>query len=85
MTRAAQQHRCEQDAIISLHREADGSKQRLLDRLNRAIRTADELGLRAAEDARHYRDELASGDPLAFAMLRPFAAGICEFIEGRKA
>ena len=68
---------------VSLWPVGDGEKEALCKRLDRAIATADSLGLRSAETARGYRAELDS--PIGYALTRHFAAELCTFIERKDA
>lgn len=71
------------NAVIELPRVSDGEREKLLRRLDMAILNARQLGLNAEQDALHYRAEIGGGDPLAYVLLRHFAAGICAWIEAR--
>ena len=66
---------------VSLWPVGDGEKEALCKRLDRAIATADRLGLNSAATARGYRADLNS--PIGYALTRHFTTQICTFIEGK--
>ena len=67
---------------VSLWPVGDGEKEALCKRLDRAIATADDLGMdHTAELAVSYRNDLDS--PIGYALIRHFATQICTFIEGK--
>lgn len=83
-------------AIVIFPRSKDGEKGILCARLDRAARLYDARADASAhshvqtvcrewaDDCRHYKAEIESGDPLAWNLLRHFAAGLCEYIEARQ-
>lgn len=88
-------HKAATAAIISFPRAPDGVKGLLCARLNRAAllyegRAARTTGEPAsflretASQCRHYVTEIESGDPLAYALVRHFAFGLCEYAEARE-
>lgn len=82
-------------AIITFPLTHDGERGIMCARLARAARLYDVRAAGAAnslvgitcrewaDDCRHYLAEFESGDPLAWNLLRHFAAGLCEWIEAR--
>lgn len=82
---ARTQAACLADAMrISVAPVSDGTREQLCQRLREAIDTANWLKLHdSAMQATRYLRAIEGGDPVSYAMLRHFAAELCEWIEGK--